>query len=255
MVKGVPSHFDSLLGQLPADMPRPGALTLDCGGGTLSSSLRDRLRQRLSDEIRVAYGSTETGSIARANIDIVTGADEVVGSVLPWMRAEVLGEDGSVLPQGETGEIRIAGEDVVDGYFESPEDTARYFRDGWFHPGDLGYIDGHGNLVVTGRIDDLMNLGGAKILPSRAEAIVLNIPGIDDAAAFAVASERDQPTLWIAYCGPAPVDAELIRTALPAFPRVQVVRLPAIPRNPMGRIERAALRDQAQRDLLVGLAS
>ena len=246
-VVATPFHLERLLDALPAAMPRPRGLTVLCGGATPSRGLRERLTERLTDDIVVGYGTTETGLVTKGSASAASDRGEVAGSILPWMQVEAIGEDGAPLPAGTEGELRIAGEDVVAGYFESPEETARYFRGGWYYPGDVGIVDARGQLIVKGRVDDLINLGGRKLLPSAIEAAVLKLPGLTDAAAFGVDGAGGQDELWVAYCAPAALDSDRIRRVLAEFPRVEVVRLPAIPRNAMGKIEREALRAKAQR--------
>jgi len=240
-----PFHLEAVLKALPEAMPRPAALTVLCGGATPSRGLRERLTERLTDDIIVAYGTTETGLVTKGQASAGSDGGEVAGAILPWMRVEAIGEDGAPVPLGTPGEIRVAGEDVVAGYFDSPEETARYFRDGWYHPGDVGIVEANGQLVVTGRVDDLINLGGRKVLPSAVEAVARKFPGVTDAAAISIPGADGTAELWIAYCAAAPIDAARVRQVLAEFPRLRLARVAAIPRNPMGKIEREALRAKA----------
>jgi acyl-CoA synthetase (AMP-forming)/AMP-acid ligase II len=248
-----PIHLARVLDSLPNATPRPAALTIFCGGATPPPALLERLEQRLASETIVAYGTTETGIVTKGTAGTASAAGEATGSILPWMRVETVDRDGRPVPLGAEGEIRVAGEDVVSEYCESPEETATYFRGGWYYPGDLGIVDRHGHLTVTGRVDDLINIGGRKLPAAAVEAAVLKIPGVSDAAAFSTVDAEGMSDLWIAYFSPAPIDVALLQQAVPQVPRIKAARLPFIPRNPMGKIERAALRQKAQLNQLKSL--
>jgi acyl-CoA synthetase (AMP-forming)/AMP-acid ligase II len=248
-----PIHLARVLECLPVNAARPAALTIFCGGATPPQALVERLEQRLASEIIVAYGTTETGIVTKGRAGTPSAAGEATGAILPWMSVEIVSRDGVPVAVGSEGEIRVAGEDVVSEYFESPDETATYFRDGWYYPGDLGIVDRKGTLTVTGRVDDLINIGGRKFPAAAVESAVMQIPGVSDAAVFSAVDAEGMPDLWIAYFSPAPIDMALLQQAVPHVPRIKAARLPAIPRNQMGKIERAALRRKAQLNQLESL--
>jgi acyl-CoA synthetase (AMP-forming)/AMP-acid ligase II len=140
---------------------------------------------------------------------------------------------------------------VVNGYLESPEETARYFRDGWYYPGDLGTMDEEGTLRVRGRTDELMNIGGVKYLPSEIETVVLGCEGVRDAAAFAAKDAQGLDRLHVIYIADQDLDPDLIREAVARgdpylSAHVEVARAPSIPRNAVGKVERVRLREGAE---------
>jgi acyl-CoA synthetase (AMP-forming)/AMP-acid ligase II len=94
MLVGAPAHFEQLLRALPADMPRPEALRIICGGGTPSQDLRDRIAARLGDDIMVSYGSTEMSNVTLGRSEVVARFVEVAGPGLAWVRGESVGGEG-----------------------------------------------------------------------------------------------------------------------------------------------------------------
>ena len=238
-----PYHLQVLLRELPEDFTLDNDLIVVIAGGSLSKPLAAECARRLTREVFVTYGSTETGGVTLGHIDRLEGAEDSAGYLNPWARVEVLDEQGFPLPRGKIGEVRIGGDQLVAGYLDDPAGTAEHFKDGWFYSRDLGVLSPEGRLQVLGRVDDLMNVGGAKMVASRLETAALHVPGVLDAAAFVAPDEQGLDAPHIAYVGDpdiAPL-AAIFRDRLGRTPRL--MRLEAIPRNPMGKIQRNTLRD------------
>ena len=98
---------------------------------------------------------------------------------------------GNEAPPGDQGEIMIRGDNVMKGYYKAPDLTAKAIRaDGWFHTGDLGYMDGDGYVFVTGRIKELIIKGGENIAPREIDEVLYQHPAVLEAAAVGVADEH-----------------------------------------------------------------
>lgn len=102
----------------------------------------------------------------------------------------ILDENGVAQPPGYTGEVCIRGINVTKGYQNNPEANETAFQFGWFHTGDLGYLDDEGYLFLMGRIKELINRGGEKISPFEVDAVLLSHPAVAQAVAFAVPDEK-----------------------------------------------------------------
>lgn len=102
------------------------------------------------------------------------------------MEVAIKDPDGKRLPPGEKGEICTRGLGVFAGYFENPEANAKALRDGWFHTGDLGYLDADGFLYITGRASDMYISGGSNIYPREAEEVLLTHPAVSEVAVLGV---------------------------------------------------------------------
>jgi acyl-CoA synthetase (AMP-forming)/AMP-acid ligase II len=132
-------------------------------------------------------------------------------------------------------------------YFDNAEATERSFKDGWLLSEDVGVLHGARRLQIMGRRDDMMNVGGAKVAPSTIEEIVLRLISARDVGAFSQPSGEGFGEIWIAVVD-AQVDDRELWTRLERglqglqFATFHIVRLPQIPRNPAGKIQRDLLR-------------
>jgi len=95
-------------------------------------------------------------------------------------------ECGAILPPATEGEIVLRGANVMSGYLDDPESNRAAFRDGWFRTGDIGHLDSEGFLFITGRLKEIINRGGQKIIPSDVDRVLATHPSLADAAAFAI---------------------------------------------------------------------
>ncbi|OYU68573.1 MAG: hypothetical protein CFE28_00295 [Alphaproteobacteria bacterium PA2] len=240
-----PANLQALLADLPADFAPPPDLRLSIVGGSLSPALAERAARRLTPDILVNYGATETGTVVMGLIAELDRPD-AAGFICPWATVGAVDPEGRPVPADQVGEIRIRSDNLCAGYLEDPQATAAMFRDGWFWPGDLGQISEDGRLAIVGRTNDLMNIGGAKVLATRVEAVALTVAGVEDVAAFPGPGEDGLATAWVAYVKGPDLNVEALRERMTrALGRVPVMReVAAIPRNGMGKI---------QRDLLAGL--
>jgi fatty-acyl-CoA synthase len=145
-------------------------------------------------EITICYGLTE-GSPVMTQSDIHDPLPlrcETVGCAMPGIEVRVGDpETCEELPRGEVGEILCRGYNVMKGYYNMPEDTAKAISpDGWLHSGDLGVMDENGYLRVTGRIKDMIIRGGENIYPREVEEFLLGMPGVLDVQVVAVPSRK-----------------------------------------------------------------
>jgi malonyl-CoA/methylmalonyl-CoA synthetase len=157
---------------------------------------------------------------------------------------------GQEAPPGADGEIQLRGPQVFQGYWHDPAATAAAFTpDGWFRTGDIGAVDpASGHLVIRGRTKELIISGGLNVYPREVEIALERHPSVADAAVAGLPHPRwgEQVAAWVVpRPGAAVSEAELvahIRTLLAAYkcPK-QVFTLTALPRNPLGKLNRAAL--------------
>lgn len=245
-VVAAPFHLERILGQLPDAMPKPSDLIIICGGATPSHSLIEDIRHRLTDQLTISYGTTETGLVTKGEIELVEGCEGNAGTILPWMTVEILSPNRETLGIGEEGEVRIQGDELASGYVELETDSRTHFKDGWYYPGDLGFLDEKNCLTITGRVDDLINFEGRKALPATFEAAVMSVQGVTDVATFSTKDSDGKQVLAVCYCGEPPKGRESLLAVLPPYPRIWTIRVAAIPRNGMGKIERALLRSKIE---------
>ena len=240
----VPFRLQQFIDALPPDYPA-WPLRIVSAGGPIPKPLNGAIRERLTPEVANIYGSSEAGAVAIANLDVMARVERAAGYVLPNVEVDIVAPDGAVLPHGELGEVRVRGEKVAGGYL-TPADTGSAFRGGWYYTSDLGRLEPDGFLIVEGRADDVMNLGGIKVLPSWIEEAVLQCPGVEDAAAFALSDTTSVNSCHVAVVASAGFQQRDLEQALAHqtehLCRLDLVRIATIPRNAMGKVDRKALR-------------
>jgi malonyl-CoA/methylmalonyl-CoA synthetase len=171
-----------------------------------------------------------------------------VGMPLPGVAVRITGPEGA-LPQGEAGAIEVRGPNVFQGYWRLPEKTAEEFRDGWFVTGDMGAFDAEGYLSILGRAKDLVITGGLNVYPAEVEAALDDLPGVAASAVIGV-PHPDFGEAVVACLVAAPgagleeaAVRDALRERLAAFkiPK-RVLVLGELPRNAMGKVQKAELR-------------
>ncbi len=131
------------------------------------------------------YGMTETGPIA-TDAFLPGGGVPASAGRSTGVEIGIMAPSGELLLSGEEGEIVVRGAAVFSGYYDDPDATRAAFHNGWFRTGDLGHLDQDGNLFVTGRLKEMINRGGEKILPSEVDEVFASHSAVLEAAAFAV---------------------------------------------------------------------
>jgi oxalate---CoA ligase len=158
---------------------------LQSAGAPLPCEVRHELEQLLHVSVFNDYGMTEACPIA---VDAFLPDGRVPNSAGRCCGLEIgiMDEAGALVPPGEEGEIVVRGDAVFHGYLDDPEANCAAFQNGWFRTGDLGRLDGEGNLYVTGRLKEMINRGGEKIAPAEVDAVLELHPAVREAASFAV---------------------------------------------------------------------
>jgi len=197
------------------------------------------------------YGSTESGAVTFASSEDALRKPGTVGKISPGAELKFIGDDGSVLPEGEIGEIysRIVGNPDFT-YHNKPEKRAEIERDGFITSGDVGYIDEDGYVFLCDRKRDMVISGGVNIYPAEIEAVLHAVPGVHDCAVFGIPDEEFGEAL-MAVVEPQPgvaLDLASIRARLKAsladykVPRHIEIQS-GLPREDSGKIFKRRLRD------------
>jgi acyl-CoA synthetase (AMP-forming)/AMP-acid ligase II/thioesterase domain-containing protein len=158
---------------------------LQSAGAPLPEEVRQGLEQVLQVPVFNDYGMTEACPIA---VDAYLDGERVANSAgrSAGLEIGIMSSSGDLLQAGEEGEIAVRGAAVFPGYEDDAAANRSAFLDGWFRTGDLGHLDREGNLFVTGRLKEMINRGGEKILPGEVDAAFESHPAVLEAAAFAV---------------------------------------------------------------------
>ncbi|KAG7986829.1 hypothetical protein I3843_03G101600 [Carya illinoinensis] len=158
---------------------------------SLAPSILSRLEDSFGAPVLEAYAMTEAAHLMSSN-PLPENGPQKPGSVGKPVGQEmvILDENGVVQEAERSGEVCIRGPNVTRGYKNNPEANKAAFRFGWFHTGDLGYLDSDGYLHLVGRTKELINRGGEKISPIEVDAVLLSHPDIAEAVVFGVPDDK-----------------------------------------------------------------
>jgi acyl-CoA synthetase (AMP-forming)/AMP-acid ligase II len=219
-----------------------------CGGSILSNALSDRARARICANLTKGYGSTEATMVASMPAHFAPDVQGAVGRILPGIDVEIVDKQDAALRPGDEGIVRIRSEYGAKEYLNDPEETGRVFRNGWFYPGDLGYVTPDNMLVISGRAQAVINVAGEKVNPERVEEILSAHSSVQHAAVLATLNERGLDeicALVVPRAGSAMISEALqafCRARLPSkFVPTRFVVVPDLPANEMGKIDRHKL--------------
>jgi acyl-coenzyme A synthetase/AMP-(fatty) acid ligase len=229
---------------------RSGFDVIIAAGSPLPKTLSERVRARLGSDLVFFYGATEIAAIAAAPAHVVADIPGGVGQVFPGVTVEIVDSSGRILSPGQEGALRVRSPAMVEGYLGDPEQTRASFRDGYFHPGDLGYLRQDGMLVISGREKDVLNLGGTKVRPQLVEDILSAFESVDQAAVVGVPNNLGVDELWALIVPRSPLDEQALRAHCrqrlsPLFCPVRFVTVDRLPRNESGKIDRPRLMELA----------
>ena len=220
------------------------------GGMAVQHIVAQRWKERAGVPLVEGYGLTETSPVAIANPITIQEWSGQIGVPVPSTDAAVLDDDGRPVPLGEVGEIGVRGPQVMRGYWNRPDETAKVMTaDGWLRTGDMGLMDERGSIRLTDRKKDMIVVSGFKVFPNEIEDVLTMHPGVLEAAAIGVADERsgEKVKAVVVRKDPSPSEAELLahcRQHLTAYkvPRSVEFRSDPLPKSNIGKILRRELR-------------
>lgn len=152
------------------------------GADMLPDKIRQLFGMIYGRKICAGYGLSEASPVVAVNYHNHTLPTNFVGNPLCGLECDIRDENGKSLPSGKIGTLWIRGDNVMMGYYKSPESTSKVMSDGWLNTGDLGLIDLHGNLAISGRTKDVIIHKGFNIYPAEIENILLRHPSVIKAA-------------------------------------------------------------------------
>jgi malonyl-CoA/methylmalonyl-CoA synthetase len=222
------------------------------GSAPLLAETHAAFRERTGHAILERYGMTET-SMNTSNPYEGDRRAGTVGLPLPHISVRVADpQSHDPLPAEWDGMIEVKGPNLFKGYWRNPQKTAEDFtRDGWFITGDMGRISQDGYVTISGRAKDLVITGGFNVYPKEIELLLDALPGVLESAVFGVPHPdfgEGVTAAVVAKPGASLDEADLlahIKPELAAFkcPK-RLLLLPELPRNAMGKVQKAALRER-----------
>jgi len=210
-----------------------------------------------------AFGQTETASTITMlppedhamegtpeEIEIKLNRLTSIGKPLEDVEVQIVDEDGTVVPRGETGEIVARGSRMMSGYWREDAATKEAIRSGWIHTGDLGYQDDDDYIFLSGRAKDFIKRGGEMVSPEEVERVLMSHPKVDDAAVIGIPDEEwGEEVRAVVVSREGGVSEEVLiqycQDKLASFKRPRsVVFIDELPRNVMGKVLKKDLREQ-----------
>ncbi len=192
-ITGVNTLFNALMNTPGFAQLDFSGLKMTLGGGmAVQRAVAERWLEVTKTPLVEAYGLTETSPGACIN-PLVPGAryNGFAGLPIPSTVVTIRDDAGNILPQGETGEICIAGPQVMKGYWNRPDETAKVmFADGAFRTGDIGFMDERGYVKIVDRKKDMILVSGFNVYPNEVEDVVALMPGVLEVCAVAAADEK-----------------------------------------------------------------
>ena len=250
VLMGVPTHYTRLTDHPRLTREATARMRLFISGSApLLAEAHQRFEERSGQRILERYGMTETGMITSNPFD----GERVAGTVgypLPGVELRIHGDDGVAVEPGQPGVLQVRGPNVFKGYWRNPQKTAEEFRDlGWFVTGDVATQDPDGRVTLVGRAKDLIIAGGLNIYPKEIEEAIDALPGVMESAVVGVphpdmgegvvAVVAREPGADLSEAGiMAAIAGQLARFKQPR----RVIVVDALPRNAMGKVQKAALR-------------
>lgn len=246
----IPSMYNALLATKDADAEDFASLRYTVSGGEpLPQAVFDRFKERFGITINEGYGLTETSPVSNwcRPEEFRRGS---VGRPLPRIDQRIINPaTGEALGPNQDGEVIMRGPNIMQGYYKLPEETARALdADGFLHTGDQGRFDNDGHLYITGRIKEMIIVGGENVFPREIEEVLNQHPTVQATGVIGVRDDVRGELPWAFV--ELKEDAEFNESALRQWCRErlagykaprEIVRVDTLPRNPTGKIMRREL--------------
>ncbi|HEX7325295.1 MAG TPA: AMP-binding protein [Rhodanobacteraceae bacterium] len=255
-ITGVNTLYNALLND-------PGFAAVDCshtkfalaGGMAVQRAVAERWKRATGIPLIEGYGLTEASPVVTANPLTIKDYTGSIGLPLPSTDVALHDDAGHPVAPGEPGELCVRGPQVMRGYWQRPDETAKVLdADGWLRTGDIARIDERGYVFIVDRKKDMILVSGFNVFPNEVEDVVARHPGVREVAAVGVPDEHSGEVvkLFVVRKDPALTEAALkqyCHDELTGYKRPKYIEFrDELPKSNVGKILRRALRDEAQRD-------
>lgn len=228
---------------------KPLVLTLG-GGMAVQRPIAERWQKMTGCLITEGYGLSETSPVACANSLDATEFSGTIGLPMPSTDIAIRDDESNDLKLGEVGEICVRGPQVMKGYWNRPEETARAIMpDGFFRTGDMGFMDEHGYTKIVDRKKDMILVSGFNVYPNEIEEVAAGHPGIVESAAIGIPNEHSGEVvkLYVVRSDPSLTEDEVksyCAERLTNYKRPREIEFrESLPKSNVGKILRRELRD------------
>ena len=247
VLPGIPQFYRSIV-NAPIPVPLPLRLCVS-GAAPLPVQILVEFEAKFHIPLIEGYGLSEASPVVTKNPLDGTRKPGSIGLPIAHVEVSIQDDHGRLLGTKEIGELCVRGGNVMLGYWNQPEETAKVMRHGWLLTGDIGYRDEEGYYFITDRKKDMLLVNGINVYPREIEEVLYQFPGVKEAAVIGKPDARkgEQPVAFFSANEGATVDQKDIqhflrkRLADYKVPR-RMIQLPALPRNPTGKILKTSLR-------------
>ncbi len=251
-ITGVNTLFNALLNTPGFDKLDFSSLRVALGGGmAVQAAVSERWRKVTGRHICQGWGLTESSPVGTANLPRSTDFTGSIGYPIPSTEISIRDDDGHALPVGSVGEICIRGPQVMRGYWNRPEETAKVMLPGgWLRTGDVGRMDARGRTFIEDRKKDMILVSGFNVYPNEVEGVVAQMPGVLEVAAVAQPDDKSGEVVALFI---VKKDAALTADDVVAFCKRELTpyKVPKhvyfrteLPKTNVGKILRRTLRDE-----------
>ena len=228
-------------------------LVISVGGGMAVQQATAKLwLEKTGCPIVEGYGLSETSPSASCNPTDSTAYSGTIGLPMPLTELQLLDDDGHEVPMGQPGEIAIRGPQVMAGYWQRPDETAKVMTaDGYFRTGDIGTVDERGYFKIVDRKKDMILVSGFNVYPNEVEDVLTQMPGVLECAAVGVPDAKAGEAVKVVIVKKDPNVSEADVRAyceanLTGYKRPKIVEFRTeLPKTPVGKILRRELRDKS----------
>ena len=224
------------------------------GGMAVQRAVAERWKKTTGIPLVEGYGLTETSPVATANPLDIKDYNGSIGMPLPSTDITLRDDDGRDMPIGEPGEICVRGPQVMKGYWNRPDETAKVLdADGWLRTGDIARMDGNGLFYIVDRKKDMILVSGFNVYPNEIEDVVAQHPGVLEVTAIGVPDEHSGEVvkLFVVKKDPSLTEAALrqyCHDELTGYKRPKYIEFrKELPKSNVGKILRRELRDEENR--------
>jgi long-chain acyl-CoA synthetase len=252
IISGVNTLFNALLNHPDFAKLDFSHLKLAVGGGmAVQKAVAERWKQVTGTTLIEGYGLTETAPAATANPLDLAEYSGSIGVPMPSTDIELRDDNDKAVPLGEAGEICIKGPQVMAGYWQRADETAKVLgADGFLHTGDIGVMDAKGFIRIVDRKKDMIVVSGFKVFPNEIEQVVAMHPGVLECAVVGVpdAHSGEVPKVYVVKKDPQLTEQDVLehcKRELTGYKRPKFVEFRSeLPKTNVGKILRRALREE-----------
>jgi long-chain acyl-CoA synthetase len=243
--------FNAMLNHADFSTVDWSSLKISVGGGmAVQSATAKQWLEKTGCPIVEGYGLSETSPSATCNPVDSTAYSGNIGLPMPGTELALLDDDGNEVPMGAPGEIAIRGPQVMAGYWQRPDETAKVMTaNGFFRSGDIGTVDERGYFKIVDRKKDMILVSGFNVYPNEVEDVITQMPGVLECAAVGVPDEKAGEAVKVVIVkkddkvSAADVKA-YCEANLTGYKRPRIIEFRAdLPKSPVGKILRRELRD------------